>query len=60
VIGEYAAQRVMGVQGDPAVAKAFRIPEKDYEPPPTPAQQDSIRKAQQADSTKATTAKPPL
>jgi len=60
VIGEYAAQRVMGIEGDPAVAKAFRIPEKDYEPPPTPAQQDSIRKAQQADSAKKAPAKPPF
>jgi FAD dependent oxidoreductase len=60
VIGEYAAQRVMGIEGDPAIAKSFRIPEKDYEPPPTPAQQDSIRKANQADSAKKTPAKPPL
>jgi glycine/D-amino acid oxidase-like deaminating enzyme len=60
VIGEYAAQRVMGIQGDPAVAKAFRIPEKDYEPPPTAAQQDSIRKANAADSTRKQPAKPPF
>jgi sarcosine oxidase len=32
-IGAYVAQRVMGTEGDPAVAKVFRIPEKDYEPP---------------------------
>jgi glycine/D-amino acid oxidase-like deaminating enzyme len=60
VIGEYAAQRVMGIEGDAAVAKSFRIPEKEYEPPPTPAQQDSIRKANQADSTRRTPAKPPF
>ena len=38
VIGEYAAQRVMGIEGDPAIAKGFRIPEKEYDPvpPPTP------------------------
>jgi glycine/D-amino acid oxidase-like deaminating enzyme len=60
VIGEYAAQRVMGTVGDAAIAKSFRIPEKDYEPPLTPAQQDSIRKATQADSTKRAPAKPPL
>jgi glycine/D-amino acid oxidase-like deaminating enzyme len=42
VIGEYAAQRILGVEGDAAVAKAFRIPEKEYEPPPTPA--DSTRR----------------
>jgi len=34
VIGEYAAKRVMGIEGDPAIAKGFRIPEKDYEVPP--------------------------
>jgi hypothetical protein len=60
VIGEYAAQRVMGIEGDPAVAKSFRIPEKDYEPPLTAAQQDSIRKAQQADSAKRITPQPPF
>lgn len=50
VIGEYAAQRVMGIEGDAAVAKVFRIPEKEYEPapPPTPA-----------DSTRRTPARPP-
>ncbi len=35
-VGEYIAQRAMGIEGDPAVAKSFRIPEKDYEPPPQP------------------------
>jgi glycine/D-amino acid oxidase-like deaminating enzyme len=50
VIGEYAAQRVMGIEGDAAIAKGFRIPEKEYEPvpPPTPA-----------DSTRRTPARPP-
>lgn len=42
VIGEYAAQRILGVEGDAAVAKAFRIPEKEYDPPASPA--DSTRK----------------
>ncbi|MGH7618358.1 MAG: NAD(P)/FAD-dependent oxidoreductase, partial [Gemmatimonadaceae bacterium] len=60
VIGEYAAQRVMGIEGDPAVAKGFRIPEKEYEPPPTPAQQDSIRKAAAADSARKAAGKPPF
>ena len=32
-VGDYIAQRVMGIEGDPAVAKVFRIPEKDYDPP---------------------------
>jgi hypothetical protein len=41
------------------VAKSFRIPEKEYEPPPTPAQQDSIRKAR-ADSAAKAPAKPPF
>jgi sarcosine oxidase len=43
VIGEYAAHRVMGIEGDPLVAKAFRIPEKEFEPPPT-ASADSTKK----------------
>ena len=41
VIGDYAAQRVMGIDGDPVLAKAFRIPEKEYEPP---APADSTRR----------------
>ncbi|MES2176334.1 MAG: FAD-dependent oxidoreductase [Gemmatimonadota bacterium] len=49
VVGEYAAQRVMGIEGDPEVAKGFRIPEKEYEPPPAPAAPgtaaDSTRRA---------------
>jgi glycine/D-amino acid oxidase-like deaminating enzyme len=36
VIGEYVSQRVMGVEGDANVAKSFRIPEKDYDPPAPP------------------------
>jgi glycine/D-amino acid oxidase-like deaminating enzyme len=39
-VGDYIAQRVMGIEGDPAVAKVFRIPEKDYDPP---AAADSTR-----------------
>jgi glycine/D-amino acid oxidase-like deaminating enzyme len=42
VIGEYAAQRVLGTEGDPVIAKGFRIPEKEYDPPPAPA--DSTRR----------------
>jgi glycine/D-amino acid oxidase-like deaminating enzyme len=45
VIGEYAAQRVMGIEGDPAVAKVFRIPEKDYDPPAPATPADSTRRA---------------
>jgi glycine/D-amino acid oxidase-like deaminating enzyme len=33
VIGHYAAQRVMGIVGDENIAKSFRIPEKEYDPP---------------------------
>ena len=32
-IGDYVAQRVMGVWSDSAVNDVFKIPEKDYEPP---------------------------
>jgi len=35
-VGQYIAQRAMGIEGDPAVAKSFRIPEKDYDPPAQP------------------------
>jgi sarcosine oxidase len=39
VVGEYVAQRVLGDDGDPAIAKRFRIPAKEYDPtpPPTPS-----------------------
>jgi glycine/D-amino acid oxidase-like deaminating enzyme len=43
VVGEYAAQRIMGIEGDPEIAKVFRIPEKEYEPP-KPAPADSTRR----------------
>jgi glycine/D-amino acid oxidase-like deaminating enzyme len=36
-IGDYVAQRVMGVWKDTAVDKLFTIPEKEYEPPKPPA-----------------------
>jgi sarcosine oxidase len=44
VIGEYIAQRALGDVGDPAVAKAFKIPEHDFEPTPPPAPADSSRR----------------
>ena len=44
VIGEYAAQRVMGNEGDAAIAKGFRIPENEYPPPPAPG--DTTRRVQ--------------
>ena len=45
-VGEYVAQRVLGVEGDAAVAKSFRIPEKEYDPPAPPpgTQTDSTKK----------------
>jgi glycine/D-amino acid oxidase-like deaminating enzyme len=33
VVGEYIAQRVMGIDGDPALIKAFRMPTEEYAPP---------------------------
>ena len=53
VVGEYAAKRVMGILGDPDVAKGFRIPEKDYDPPAPPG-------GAAADSTRRAPARPPL
>ena len=38
VIGEYIAQRAVGEEGDPEIAKRFRIPAKEFDPtPPAPA-----------------------
>jgi hypothetical protein len=34
VIGDYISQRVLGVDGDPALAKAFKLPTEQYERPP--------------------------
>ncbi|HEY2850241.1 MAG TPA: FAD-dependent oxidoreductase, partial [Gemmatimonadaceae bacterium] len=36
VIGEYAAKRLTGIDGDPALVRAFKIPAKDFEPPAPP------------------------
>ncbi|MFI5232512.1 MAG: FAD-dependent oxidoreductase, partial [Gemmatimonadales bacterium] len=47
VIGEYAANRITGIDGDPALVRAFKIPAKEFEPPapPKPATPaDSARK----------------
>ena len=33
VLGEYIARRVLGDEGDPAIASQFRIPETEYAPP---------------------------
>ncbi|HEY5062019.1 MAG TPA: FAD-dependent oxidoreductase [Gemmatimonadaceae bacterium] len=37
-VGDYVAQRVMAVPGDPNIDKLFKIPDKEFEPPPPPAQ----------------------
>ena len=34
VIGDYVAQRVLGIDGDPALRKAFALPTEQYERPP--------------------------
>jgi len=65
MVGEYVAKRVMGIEGDPAIAKAFRIPKEEFEEPPRTAadsarvraRQDSIRAKARADSIKADSAK---
>ena len=31
-IGEYVAKRVLGNEGDPAIAKRFRIPATEFDP----------------------------
>jgi glycine/D-amino acid oxidase-like deaminating enzyme len=41
VMGEYIAQRALGDVGDAAVAKAFKIPEHDFEPTPSAAPADT-------------------
>ena len=64
VVGDYTAKRVMGIEGDPAIAKAFRIPKEEFEEPPrtaadsarVKARADSIAKVK-ADSAKADSAK---
>lgn len=35
VVGEYVAQRVLGITGDPALVTAFKLPTEEYEKPPT-------------------------
>ena len=34
VIGDYVAQRVIGIEGDPALKKAFALPTEQYESAP--------------------------
>ena len=50
VVGEYIAQRALGTEGDPAVARGFRIPAREFDPP-TAA--DSARARAAQDSARA-------
>jgi sarcosine oxidase len=54
-VGDYMSKRVMGFE-DPQ-DKLFKIPEKDYEPPPSPA--DSTKKTPADSAAAKTPAKPP-
>ena len=36
VVGEYVAQRVLGIDGDPKLVKAFKLPTEQYEVVPPP------------------------
>jgi glycine/D-amino acid oxidase-like deaminating enzyme len=64
MVGDYTAKRVMGIEGDPAIAKGFRIPKEEFEEPPrtaadsarVKARADSVAKVK-ADSAKADSAK---
>ena len=49
MVGDYTAKRVMGIEGDPAIAKGFRIPKEEFEEPPRTAA-DSARVKARADS----------
>ncbi len=40
VAGEYVAQRVLGVDGDPKIAAAFKLPKDEYEVPRPPGEED--------------------
>ncbi len=40
VVGEYVAQRVMGIAGDPALAKAFAMPTEEYDTPGRPGEEE--------------------
>ena len=43
-MGDYIAQRAMGIVGDKAIADVFKIPEKDFDPPaPPPADSAAAR-----------------
>ncbi len=40
VVGEYIAQRVLGIDGDPKIAAAFKLPKDEYEAPRPPGDDD--------------------
>ncbi len=42
VIGEYIAQRVLGIDGDPKLIKAFALPTDEYEVPRAPGDEDEL------------------
>ncbi len=42
VVGEYIAQRVLGVDGDPKLIKAFALPTDQYEVPRAPGDEDDV------------------
>ncbi len=56
-VGDYMSKRVMGVE-DPQ-DKLFKIPEKDYEPPPAPADSTKKTAADSAAAKVPSPAKPP-
>lgn len=42
VMGDYIARRVVGTETDPAIAKAFRIPETEFSPTPAPGDEENL------------------
>jgi glycine/D-amino acid oxidase-like deaminating enzyme len=43
-IGEYAAERILGTEKNAALIKAYKIPEKEYDPPAPRTPADSVRR----------------
>jgi sarcosine oxidase len=43
-IGAYASSRILGVEGDPKLVKAFKIPSAEYPPPAPATPADSTRR----------------
>jgi hypothetical protein len=40
VMGEYVAGRVLGREGDPAIARQFRFPDSEYDASAGPRRED--------------------